>query len=319
VHHVVRAADIQPRLAYAGHSAGFKRHGAVDRSVGSTHTSFGLCLLETGAHVDTHVQSFEELFYIAQGEPTLVLDGRAYPLTPGSCGLIPVGTPHAWLGSPTSAAKWIDLLTPIPRDPGEPEDIFFLGPPKVYETGPLDIRDPRSRHLFRMSDDDITLDKLRVGARIDSPTVSASMATALLAYSGIAVKMLVDQRLDAALATMFMVEYQPGGAAHLHDHPLEEAYYILDGEVEAHADGQVYVLKEGDVLWTGVGSIHAFFNRTNTTVRWLETQSPQPPSRHSYRFNRDWEYLEHKLAGKREGESEDSSQRSLHSSATATN
>jgi hypothetical protein len=26
-------------------------------------------------------------------------------------------------------------------------------------------------------------------------------------------------------------------------------------------------------------------------VRWLETQSPQPPARHSYRFARDWEQL----------------------------
>jgi quercetin dioxygenase-like cupin family protein len=297
VHHVVRAAAIHYATAYPEHSAGFKRHSAVDRSVGSTHTGLGLCSLEAGGRIDTHVQSFEELFYITEGEPTLILDGHGYPLVPGSCGVIPVGTPHAWVGPKTGAAKWVDMLTPIPRGPGEPEDIFFLGPPRAYETGPLDIRDPRSRHVFRMSDDDITLDKLKVGARIDAPTVSSSMATALLAYSGIAVKMLVDHRLSAALATMFMVEYQPGGIAHLHDHPLEEAYYILQGEVEAHADGQVYVLNEGDVLWTGVGSIHAFFNRTNSTVRWLETQSPQPPARHSYRFNRDWEYLKQKLAG----------------------
>jgi quercetin dioxygenase-like cupin family protein len=310
VHHVVRAADIRFQPAYAGYSVGFKRHGAVDRSVGSTHTSFGLCLLDTGGHVDAHVQSFEELFYIVQGEPTLVLDGRAYPLAPGSCGVIPVGASHAWIGSPSGAAKWIELLTPIPRDPGEPEDTFFLGPPIVHESGPLDIRDPRSRHLFRITNDDIDLDKLKVGARIDAPTVSASMATALLAYSGIAVKMLVDQRLSATLATMFMVEYQPGGAAHLHDHPLEESYCVLKGEVEAHVDGQVYVLKEGDVLWTGVGSIHGFFNRTNATVRWLETQSPQPPARHSYRFNRDWEYMRQRLAESNEGERSTRSPRS---------
>jgi hypothetical protein len=56
-------------------------------------------------------------------------------------------------------------------------------------------------------------------------------------------------------------------------------------------------MKQGDVLWTGVGCIHAFFNKTDATVRWLETQSPQPPARHSYRFNRDWDYLRQKLAG----------------------
>lgn len=296
MHHVLRAADIKHIPAYPGHSAGFERCSAVDRAVGSTHTGLGLCRLAAGGHVDTHVQSYEELFYVTAGEPTLILDGRAYPLLPGACGVVPVGTPHAWLGPKNGTATWIDMLTPIPRGPGEPDDIFFLGPPKAFDTGPLDIRDPRSRHLFRMTDDDITLDKLKVGARIDAPTVSASMATALLAYSGIAVKMLVDQRLSAALATMFMVEYQPGGAAHLHDHPLEEAYVILQGEVEAVADDKTYILKEGDVLWTGVGCIHAFFNRTNTTVRWLETQSPQPPARHSYRFNRDWDYLKEKLA-----------------------
>ena len=82
------------------------------------------------------------------------------------------------------------------------------------------------------------LDRLKAGAAVDEPTVSASMATALLAYSGIAVKMLVDQRLEAQLHTMFMVEYEPGGVAHPHDHPLEEAYVILEGEVEAHADSR---------------------------------------------------------------------------------
>jgi quercetin dioxygenase-like cupin family protein len=160
----------------------------------------------------------------------------------------------------------------------------------------LDIRNPQVRHFFHMSDGDIVVDNLKAGARVDAPTVSASMATALLAYSGIAVKMLVDQRLDAQLHTMFMVEYQSGGVAHLHDHPLEEAYYILDGEVEAVADDKTYLLRAGDVFWTGVGSIHAFYNRSSRTVRWLETQSPQPPARHSYRFNRDWDYVKSQLA-----------------------
>ena len=139
------------------------------------------------------------------------------------------------------------------------------------------------------------VDNLKIGAAVDAPTVSASMATALLAYSGIAVKMLVDQRLGAVLHTMFMVEYQPGGAAQPHDHPFEETYYLLDGEVEAIADDQVFTLGPGDVFWTGVGCVHAFFNRSDRRVRWLETQSPQPPTNYSYRFNRDWDYLADRL------------------------
>src|SRR5437868_3570445 len=124
----------------------------------------------------------------------------------------------------------------------------------------------------RRDEGQMELGRLTAGAAVDEPTVSASMATALLAYSGFAVKVLVDQRLDAQLHTMFMVEYEPGGVAHPHDHPLEEAYMILEGEVEAHADGEVYTLHPGDAFWTAVGCVHAFYNRTDARVRWLETQ-----------------------------------------------
>ena len=94
---------------------------------------------------------------------------------------------------------------------------------------------------------------------------------------------------------MFMVEYEPGGVAHPHDHPLEESYALLEGEVEAEADGERYVLRAGDLFWTGVGCVHAFYNRTAARPLAGDT-IPQPPARHSYRFNRDWEYLQDSIA-----------------------
>ena len=295
MHHILRASDMRPRPAYENNSEGFSRCSLVDRAIGSVHMGLGLCALECGGQVDAHVHSFEESFFVLSGEPTLVLDGYAYPLMPGACGVVPVSVPHAWLGSTTGRARWIDMLAPQPRDGGA-DDTFFLGPAQRGHLRELDIRDPRSRHLFRLADGDIELERLMTGAGVDAPSVSASMATALLAYSGIAVKMLVDQRLDAQLSTMFMVEYQTGGVAHSHDHPFEESYFILDGEVEAVADDEPYILRAGDLFWTGVGCVHAFCNKSPGRVRWLETQSPQPPARHSYRFNRDWEYLKRKLA-----------------------
>jgi len=296
MHHLLRAQQVRLVPTYAENSELFRRCSLVDASSGSVHMGLGLCELKGGGRIDIHVHSFEESFYVLEGEPVLVLDGSAYPLTPGACGLVPVGVPHAWLGPAKGNAKWIDMLAPQPRAKDAGDDTFFLGPPAKFERKPFDIRDPRSRHLFRMAEADIDVDKLKAGAKLDAPTVSASMSTALLAYSGIALKMLVDQRLDAQLSTMFMVEYQPGGCAHPHDHPLEESYVILDGEVEALADGAWYTLRAGDAFWTGVGCVHAFYNKSNSTVRWLETQSPQLPARYGYRFARDWEYLKEKLA-----------------------
>ena len=298
MHHVLPAKDIRLKPAYLRHSKSFSRCSVVDASVGSVHMGVGLCALKAGGRIDTHLHSFEESFYVLEGEPTLVLDGRGYPLVPGACGLVPVGVQHAWLGPAKGTATWIDMMAPQPRPEGGEEDTYFLGPLPKVEMTDLDIRDPRSRYFFRMAEDDIVVDKLKIGARADAPKVSASMNTALLAYSGIALKMLVDKRLDAQLHTMFMVEYQPGGVAQPHDHPMEETYVILDGQVDAVGDGKRYTLRKGDVFWTGVGSVHAFYNTSKRTVRWLETQSPPLPDRHGYRFSRDWEYLKEKLAAK---------------------
>ena len=130
----------------------------------------------------------------------------------------------------------------------------------------------------------------------DRMAVSASMRTALLVYSGISVKMMIDTDQGADLSTMFMVQYEQGGFAGPHDHPLEETYLFLEGEAEGVFDGVAYRLQPGDVAWAGVGCVHEFSNVGEGKVRWLETQAPQPPPRHTYRFARDWAYLENILA-----------------------
>jgi quercetin dioxygenase-like cupin family protein len=299
MHHFIGAQDIAPAAAFPGQSDRYRRFALSDRSVGAVHTGWGLCEMDAGGHLDSHIQSFEKSFFVLEGHPVLILDGRGVRLEPGACGLIPVGMTQAWLGPEAgqsdTTARWIDMNAPCPKGENFAGDTYFQGPPPAVKIKDLDIRDPSSRHLFRMAEDDIKIDSLRTGLKTDAPKVSASMATALLAYSGIALKMLVDQRLDAALHTMFMVEYEPGGNAHPHDHPLEEAYYVVDGEVEAWADDEMYLMQPGDFLWAGVGCTHAFYNRSDTTVRWLETQSPQPPARNSYRFARDWDYVRQQM------------------------
>src|SRR5205823_4040619 len=136
-------------------------------------------------------------------------------------------------------ALWLEMAAPRPRADGS--DTFFLGAAPEGAAEELDVRNPLNRNLFLLTEGEMDLDRLKRGLAIGAPTVSASMATAVLAYSGIAVKMLVDQRLDAQLHTMFMVAYQPGALVHPHDHPFEESYYILEGEVDVVADADLYL------------------------------------------------------------------------------
>ena len=288
---LVRCEDIELTDALPGHSSGLTTCRLVDGMRGSTHMALTLVSLVDG-HVDEHLHSYETSFYVLEGEPLLYLEGRGVKLEPGACGALPVGTPHAFRCS--DHALWIEMASPRPRADGS--DTFFLGSAPHGPAAALDARDPRNHNLFLLKGGEMDLDLLKRRQAMGAPTVSGSMATAVLAYSGIAVKMLVDQRLDAQLHTMFMVDYQPGACANPHDHPFEESYYMLEGEVDVVADGARYTLRPGDVFWTGTGCVHAFYETQGRPVRWLETSAPGPPPRHSYRHERDWHYLAERLA-----------------------
>src|SRR5581483_5622111 len=121
--------------------------------------------------------------------------GRGVRLRPDACGAIPVGVPHAWRSD--GRARWVEMASPRPRGPDEPPDTFFLGGAPNDPVTELDLRDPRNRNLFHLSAADMDVAELSRGLQATAPTVSASMATAALLYSGITVKMLVDKRLDA--------------------------------------------------------------------------------------------------------------------------
>ena len=210
-------------------------------------------------------------------------------LVAGDYGVIPLGVPHSWHGTEVEAA-WADVLSP----PAETRST--AGTPTArrrcrrHAPTPVDPRDPRTRSFGS-----ITADHMNPGRQSQELlAVSASMRTALLVYSGISLKMMVDSDLGAVLHTMFMVQYEPDGVAGPHDHPLEEAYLITDGEVDATFDGEEYRLQAGDIAWAGVGCVHSF-RATGAPVRWVETQSPQMPARHAYRFARDWVYLQEAL------------------------
>ena len=276
---------------FEGRSAGYTGDPVVDEGAGSVQMGFRLARIEAGGHVDAHVHSFEESIYVIDGSLTVDTTEGSHELTAGDYGLIPVGMTHAFRNTSGGVVAFAEMKAPLPRERFG-FDTQFPAALEPAPARPIDVRDPRTRsfgHIDAASMDPAmqTQDRL---------AVSASMRTALLVYSGISVKMMVDSDLGADLSTMFMVQYEPGGFAGAHDHPLEEAYLILEGDVEGVFDDNTYRLGPGDLAWAGVGCVHAFRNVGQGRVRWLETQAPQPPPRHSYRFARDWSYLENALA-----------------------
>ncbi|MGV9194590.1 cupin domain-containing protein [Microbacterium sp. MC2] len=288
---VRRAADAQyadPGPLAPG-AEGLTRWRGVGEADGAAHTDFGITRLAAGGRTATHVHSFEESFHILEGQVVLVTPEATVQLTAGDYGVIPIGVPHAWRADGDEGAAWADLFTPPARE-RYGSDTYRV--PELPDRTPItvDTRDPRTRSFGNIT----TAHMDASGQSQELLAVSASMRTALLVYSGITLKMMVDSDLGATLGTLFMVRYAPDGKAGPHDHPLEEAYLITEGEVRATFDEQEFLLTAGDIAWAGVGCVHSF-EATGAEVQWLETQSPQMPPRHAYRFVRDWKYLEERL------------------------
>jgi len=286
--HLVRRGGEMDLVAPRGSTAsGFRRWSVVDETTpGAVHTMFSISELDAGGGIPFHVHSFEDSLFVLEGEVVLDNADGAFLLRPGDYGVTPVGAPHALRNVSDAPARWATMFAPQPRTRVN-FDTYPVPALPVRDPEPIDVRDPRTRSFGHIDPANMEVDKQTQ----DMLAVSASMRTALLVYSGITVKMMIDSDLGAQMLTMFMVQYEPRGLAGRHDHAYEETYLILDGVVDAEFDGEPYHLVPGDIAWAGVGCIHAFSNPGPGIVRWLETQAPQPPARHSYRFARDWEYL----------------------------
>jgi len=293
-HLVRRAAEAEytPPSGWAAAATNYRRWQIVGEADDAVHTGFFIGNLDPGGSIPTHVNSFETSFYVLSGTGVIDTPDIAAAVGPGDYGLAPVGVPHAWRNLSDEPVRWAEMQGPQPRS-RYGGDTFLVEPLLARDPVPVDVRDPRTRRFGNITPAHMDSGKQSQ----DMLAVSASMRTAVLVYSGITVKMMVDTDLGAALTTMFMVQYEPGGRAGTHDHPFEETYLILEGAVDAQFDGERYRLDAGDVAWAGAGCVHGFANTGDVPVRWLETQAPQPPSRHSYRFTRDWDYLRTVLDG----------------------
>lgn len=276
---------------------GLSRHVLVGPEQGAVHTELAVGALAPGGWLQRHFHSFEEALYVLAGELLLEIGGQRHRLVSGDFALLPVGSWHALGNGGADETRWLSVNTPMRLAPDAGRrDTFFA--PEPFDLAALDAAaerppfgDPRLRLVGHYDGTPPQAEALALPdpARGRRP---AGMDTAILAYSGISVKMLVDRTFGAELLTMFTVDYEPNGAAQVHDHPFEETYFFLDGEIQAELDGREVTVRAGDVVFAGVGATHGFFNTGAGRVRWIETQAPQPPARHAYRWVDHWKRFE---------------------------
>lgn len=286
MHYVGRSETATPGrpALYENHSKGYTSAPLVDHTSGSVHTGLSVNELDVAGTISPHVHSFEEGFYLLAGQALVGIGEHSYLMGPGDFGAIKVGTTHAWRNAGAGPVRWLQMTAPQPKPPGRERDTFFAAnAPMPSDEAPLDVNTPKGALLGHF---DVT--------QIPPPGEGRTGAGVA---PGVFLKWMIDEQLGARHHRMLFIEYQPGVSIGLHDHTFEEAYYILSGEVQATLDGERYLLKPGDVVWTAVGCVHAFANIGSVPVRWLETFSPQPPAENVFRFMAEWEKKAQEIEG----------------------
>ena len=275
MHHVskIDEATASTPKPYDGRSSGFHRAAYVDRAMGSVHMGTGICFLNAKGFIQPHLHSFEESFYILEGDVVVQVGEQAYQLSAGHFGLISTGAKHAFRNASDRPARWLEMHAPQPRPIEYGRDTFFVDGPISAEANPPENGTSQLGYF-----DEVQLPKPGAPSEMEgfNPT------------TGVAIKMFVDRSFGAIHQSLFLIQYMPGAKIDLHDHTFEESYFIVSGRVRAIADHKTYDLGAGDVIWTSVGCIHRFENVGDEPVRWIETQAPLPPAKEVFRFERDW-------------------------------
>lgn len=256
---------------FVGHSSGFRRFTLVDRTMGSVHQDVGVCELEPGGSVDFCLHAYEEGIYVLEGEVELLRGHDAIRLMADDYALVPYGASHAYRNTSNKVARWFEVLAPQPKPAGQWQDTFFfhIDWPKEVKSNFADPRIESVGH-FRGQNG-----RLSYAADVQGLTVYLFMA----------------QEFGAQHFFMMRGEFAAGARYGRSDHPLEECFYALSGEIEIEIEGNWFRLQAGDVAWVGVGTVHGWRNKGNSPFHWLETQVPQFPVRHAVRRLSQWDIL----------------------------
>jgi quercetin dioxygenase-like cupin family protein len=258
---------------YAGHSEGLSRFTLVGRDAGSVHQELAIGELAAGGRVDRHLHAFEEGVYVLSGSLELEVAGAREQLSANDYVFVERAVAHALSNTSSEPVRWLEVNAPQPGAALE-DTVFPEGdPPNV------DVELAYRRDHF----DD---------SQLPAPSSAIGLAGFGAAnVGGASLKILIQRDFGASQFNLMVVEYVQDGTIKEHDHAFEEAFFFLSGEIEAVLDGETYTLGPGDFCWSAVGGMHTFTNRKEEPVRWLETQVPQPPSRHQARFRGEWEQL----------------------------
>jgi len=86
------------------------------------------------------------------------------------------------------------------------------------------------------------------------------LETTYLAHGGAIAQMILDRRVLEKIGFLAIARLAPGREIEPHIDPMEEIYFIMNGEGEMSLDKETKRVVPGDAIWIPTGSRHGLVN-----------------------------------------------------------
>lgn len=86
--------------------------------------------------------------------------------------------------------------------------------------------------------------------------------------------LMSEMTTGARTITTSLVEMQPGGKQHIHAHPNEQTYMILEGHGVMTVGEETLEVSQGESIFIPSGRPHGLRNNSKSMLRYLSAASP---------------------------------------------
>ena len=100
------------------------------------------------------------------------------------------------------------------------------------------------------------------------------LETTYIAHGGGIAQMILDRRTLKEIGFLAIARLAQGKTLEAHRDPMEEIYFILNGEGEMTVDDETRHVGPGDAVWIPTGSLHALHNSGEEDCIILVTAGP---------------------------------------------
>lgn len=107
---------------------------------------------------------------------------------------------------------------------------------------------------------------MKISGKNTSPRYTRDNITSYLLVS--------ESTTNAKHITTSLVEMQPSGKQHIHQHETEQCYYIIQGEGEMVVGNEKRMVRSGDSIFISSNSPHGLNNTGREVLVYLSAGSP---------------------------------------------